>query len=118
MARRRSGAPLWNSPSSELVSDRVGRISRVGKDNGAGDSVTLQRTLAFFGAALLIFGQKVEGVAGERSFQFIAAKFASDFISILFQFQREVERAAVQVGGSHPASGDRGLGLGNHQTRS
>src|SRR5438132_7591180 len=99
MALRRSGTPLWNSPGSELVSGRVGLISRIGEGDGAGDRVALERALAFVSAAFFIFGQKVEGVAGKRSLQLVSAKSAGELFSFLLQFQGKVERCTVKVGG-------------------
>ena len=81
----------------------------VNEDYRPRNGATLNGAIAFLRAALFVFGEKVEGVAGERTLQLVTSKVTCEFVTLLSQLQCEDKWSAIEVGSSYPASSHRAL---------
>ena len=59
-------------------------------------------------AAVLVFGQKVKGIAGESSLQLVSVKVAGELVSLLAEIHRKVNGRTIEVGDGEPSSGHGG----------
>src|SRR5271166_1987183 len=73
----------------------------------AGHGVTLKSGGGVLGAALVVFGEEMEGIAGDGALEFVAFKVAGEFVCLLSEFQGDVEGSAQVIGGADPAAGER-----------
>ena len=62
-------------------------ICAIDPDDGAGHGITLNSGGGVLGAALVVFGEEMEGVAGDGAFEFVALKVAGEFVRLLSEFQ-------------------------------
>src|SRR5271165_593765 len=86
-------------------------ICAIDPDYCAGHGVTLKSGGGVFGAALVIFGEEMEGIAGDGALEFVAFKVAGEFVCLVSEFQGDVERSAQVIGGADPAAGERASDL-------
>ncbi len=80
----------------------------VRKDDCPGDGSGLNGAGEFFRTVLFVFGQEVDGVTGQRSFQLVAIKLAGQLVFLLAEFHRKVEGSAVKIRCGEPSSGQGG----------
>ena len=106
----RSGRALRNQGGRELVGSGMPRIVAIDKDDRPGNGAGPDGARQFLGTAVLVFGQKVDGISVERSFQFVSVKVAGQLVPRLAKFHREVEGRTVEIGDGEPSSRDGGLG--------
>src|ERR1700730_6217819 len=82
------------------------RIFRVCKRHSSGDGVALNRAIAFLCAAPLVFGEKMDGIAADRSLELVSVKVACEPVSLLLQLQGKIDRSTVKLSPDDPPTGD------------
>lgn len=104
VALRRPGAARRNQRSAERMRGGVVSIVGVDEDDGPGEHAGLHSGGEFFRSTVLVFGQTVKRIAGQRSLQFVSAKGAREPVSFLGQFHLEMDGRAVEIGGRDPSA--------------
>src|SRR5438309_11702268 len=84
-------------------------VIAVHEDNCSCDRAVLQRAFCVFRPALIILGQKLDRISGDRALEFVTVKIAAKFFAILLQLHHEIEWRSVEVRADDPSPCNRGV---------
>ncbi len=86
-------------------------IVAINKYGRAGHRHSSQNRADFFRSTVFAFGYELNAGAGHRPFQFVAVKIAGKLIVLLSEFELEIERRPIEIGGDEPAARQRAFRL-------
>ena len=103
---RRGVLERRSKDSGEGVVFRMGGIAGVNLGVFAGEGVVLERGLYGVGAAVVVFGDEVDLVPGDGSFDLVAVEVAGEFVTLLVEGDAGVDGGAEEFGCDDPVAGE------------
>ena len=97
-------APLWRKSRCERMCFRTSRVACIRKHECPGHGSLFQSGRALLRPALLVFGNKMDGIARDGSLKLVAAKISCKFSRLLLQMHLVEKRGPVNVHSDDPSA--------------
>ena len=105
----RWGVECWSEScqdGGEGVVFRVRGVADVNFGVIASEGAVLERGLHCVRAAFVVFGDEVDLIARDGSFEFVSVEVAGELVALLVESEASVDRSAEDVGCNDPVAGE------------